>query len=68
VLSGRDVLILNIRPSSQTLSNAWDMSKNTAVQYSRYSNAVLISVVIRFTCSMVPWLSRNPYCGISDVD
>jgi len=31
VLSGKAVLTLNIRPYSQTLSNAWDTSRNTTI-------------------------------------
>ena len=40
---GNSFLVLYKRPSCQTLSEAWEMSRKTAVQYFLSSNAVFIT-------------------------
>jgi len=45
-------------------SNAWQTSRNIALQCSRCSKAERIFYVIRLTCSLVSCLSRSPnWCG-----
>ena len=59
ILSGNVFLILYSSPVCNTLSKACLMSKNAAVQYLLLSSALFISLVIRWTCIVVVFLSES---------
>jgi len=59
-MAGNNGRSLYISPSCHTLSKAWLMSMNAAVQYLWFSSASVIALVTWWTCSIVACFCRKP--------